>query len=204
MTGGARGIGYAVSKGLAEAGATVALTYTTSSSAPSIAAELGKATGARVVAYKADVRDPKSITEATEQALKDLGRLDIVIANAGVALERDALEYTVEEYRSVMDVNLDGAFFTAQAAGRVFKRQKEVGSGFAGGNLIITSSVSSTLVNLPQRQAVYNASKAGVEQLAKCLAVEWVPFARVNCVSPGFIATDSELNHPLGLAILMT
>lgn len=84
-----------------------------------------------------------------------------------------------------MRVNLDGAFFTAQAAGKIFKKQ-------GSGNVIFTSSVSSKLVNVPQKQAPYNASKAAVSQLAKCLAVEWVDFARVNIISPGFIATDSE------------
>jgi len=88
-----------------------------------------------------------------------------------------------------MQVNLDGAFYTAQAAARVFKEQ-----GF--GNVIFTASVSASLVNLPQKQAAYNASKAGVVQLAKCLSVEWVDFCRVNCVSPGFIETDMLAKLP--------
>lgn len=74
-----------------------------------------------------------------------------------------------------MRVNLDGAFFTAQAAARIFKSQ-------GSGNIIFTASVSAILVNVPQKQAAYNASKAGVVHLAKSLAVEWVDFARVNCV----------------------
>lgn len=77
------------------------------------------------------------------------------------------------------------AYQAAQAAGEVFKRQGK-------GNLIVTSSVSSTLVNIPQKQAAYNASKAAATHLAKCLAVEWADFARVNCISPGFIMTESQ------------
>jgi sorbose reductase len=183
--------------GLAEAGCSVALTYTTSKAAPSIASEIATATGSRVSAYQCEVQDSAAIGATVDSVLAEFGRLDIVVANAGVTLEKDALEYTPDEFRRVMSVNLDGAFYTAQAAGRAFRGQKEGvnAKAFDGGSLIVTSSVSSHLVNLPQKQAAYNASKAGIEQLAKCLAVEWVRFARVNCVCPGFIATDSELRE---------
>lgn len=86
--------------------------------------------------------------------------------------------------------------WTAQAAGKIFKRQGQ-------GNLIITSSVSATLVNIPQTQAAYNASKAAAVHLGKSLAVEWADFARVNCISPGFIMTDSKLNLPRSTLLLM-
>lgn len=196
VTGGARGIGYSVVQGLAEAGAAVALTYTSSSSAPGTAADLATQTGRKIAAYKCDVKDADAVEATTQQVLADFGRLDIVVANAGVTLEKDALDISPAEFRSVLDVNLDGAFYTAQAAGKAFRRQRETAASagpdaFSCGRLIVTSSVSASLVNLPQKQAVYNASKAGIEHLAKCLAVEWVGFARVNCVCPGFIATDS-------------
>lgn len=196
VTGGARGIGYSVVQGLAEAGAAVALTYTSSSSAPGTAADLATQTGCKIAAYKCDVKDADAVEATTQQVLADFGRLDIVVANAGVTLEKDALDISPAEFRSVLDVNLDGAFYTAQAAGKAFRKQRETAAAagpdaFSCGRLIVTSSVSASLVNLPQKQAVYNASKAGIEHLAKCLAVEWVGFARVNCVCPGFIATDS-------------
>lgn len=85
-----------------------------------------------------------------------------------------------------MSVNLDGAMYTAQAAGNIFKKQ-----GPGACSMIFTASVSAILVNIPQKQAPYNASKAAVVHLAKSLAVEWIDFARVNCISPGFISTDS-------------
>ena len=87
-----------------------------------------------------------------------------------------------------MAVNLDGAMFTAQAAGNIFKKQ-----GPGACSMIFTASVSAILVNVPQQQAPYNASKAAVVHLAKSLAVEWIDFARVNCISPGFISTDSTV-----------
>lgn len=124
-----------------------------------------------------------------QQIAKDFGKLDIVVANAGIASHYAAEDYTNEQWSEIMKVNLDGAFWTAQAAARIFKPQ-----GF--GNLIFTASVSAILVNVPQKQAAYNASKAGVVQLARCLAVEWVDFCRVNCISPGFIATDMLSVHP--------
>lgn len=139
------------------------------------------------------------------------GTLDVVVANAGIATHYAALDYTPEQFKEIMDgrffsfsllyvilsarltertVNLNGAFYTAQAAGRIF--EKQVKAGGRKGNVIFTASVSAILVNVPQKQSAYNASKAGVVQLARCLSVEWVDFARVNCVSPGFIATDSK------------
>lgn len=140
------------------------------------------------------------------------GTLDIVVANAGIATHHPGLEYTPTQFKEIMDVNLNGAFYTAQAAGRIF--EKQVKEGGRKGNVVFTASVSAILVNVPQKQAAYNASKAAVVQLARCLSVEWVDFARVNCVSPvsnhvlisegqgadheskGFIATDMLDIHP--------
>lgn len=115
--------------------------------------------------------------------------------NSGIAQYGAAEDFTERAYRDTLGVNLDGAFFTAQAAANVFKRL--VGENkIKQGNIIFTASVSSTIVNYPQKQAPYNASKAGLVQLAKCLAVEWASFARVNCVSPGYIETDLLSAHP--------
>lgn len=114
------------------------------------------------------------------------------MVNAGIASHIDALDYTVEQWHELMRVNLDGAFWTAQAAGELFKKQ-----GPGSGRMIFTASVSALLVNVPQRQSAYNASKAAVVHLAKCLAVEWTEFATVNCISPGFIATDSKIDIEL-------
>lgn len=158
-------------------------------------------------AYQADVTVPAQISAAINQAVQDFGKLDAVVANAGICSEHAGEEYTPEEFQEIMDVNVNGAFYTAQAAANIFKKQ-----GF--GNVVFTASVSAMLVNTPQRQAAvgfplsfalqrisqtdlnpgpgpqYNASKAGVLQLAKSLAVEWVGFCRVNCVSPGYVQTN--------------
>lgn len=189
VTGGARGIGLEVSRGLAEAGANVAIIYRSSNDAPAIAAQIAEDNGVACQAYQSLVEDLEAIEACLAQITKDFQQLDIVVANAGIASHQAAEDTTVNQWRDIMKVNLDGAFYTAQAAGNIFKRQ-----GF--GNLIFTASVSAILVNVPQKQAAYNASKAGVVQLARCLSVEWVDFCRVNCVSPGFIATDMLAVHP--------
>lgn len=189
VTGGARGIGLEVSRGLAEAGADVALIYRTTKDASEIATDIAKSNGIKCVAYQANVEDPKAIEAVLLQIAEDFGKLDIVVANAGIASHYAAEDVTPDQWSEIMKVNLDGAFYTAQSAGRIFKKQ-------GSGNLIFTASVSAILVNVPQKQAAYNASKAGLVQLARCLSVEWVDFCRVNCVSPGFIATDMLSVHP--------
>lgn len=186
VTGGARGIGLEIVRGLAEAGADVALIYTSSKDAPEIAAKIASETGVRVQAFQSDVANRSAIAATVDEITSSFGngRLDIMVANAGVCADVPSLEYTEESWQKNNGVNYDGVMWTAQAAGRQFKKQGK-------GNFIITASVSATLVNLPQKQAAYNASKAAVVHLAKCLAVEWTEFARVNCISPGFIETES-------------
>ncbi|GIZ40730.1 hypothetical protein CKM354_000405800 [Cercospora kikuchii] len=196
VTGGARGIGLEVVRGLAEAGATVALIYTASKDAEETAKSISQATGQKIVAYKSDVRSKETITNTINQIATDFGRLDIVVANAGIASHFDSLEYSEDQWRDIMQVNLDGAMYTAQAAGKIFKKQKVEQGGKGDGSFIFTASVSALLVNVPQKQAAYNASKAAVVHLAKCLAVEWMEFGRVNCISPGFIETEMIASHP--------
>lgn len=100
-------------------------------------------------------------------------------------------EDRMRRYKQIVDTNLDGTFFSARAAGTHFRRQKQEGlEGFTYGSFIATASMSGSVVNIPQLQAAYNASKAGVIHLVKSLAVEWVGFARANTVSPGYIVTE--------------
>ncbi|KAL2829411.1 hypothetical protein BDW59DRAFT_35702 [Aspergillus cavernicola] len=189
ITGGARGIGLEVSRGLAEAGAHVALIYNSSSAAEQTAAEIASTNNVTAKAYRADVTNQAEIEAIVQQIKTDFGNLDIIVVNSGITTNVPAEDYSVEDWRKIMDVNLDGAFYSAQAAAKIFKAQGR-------GNVIFTASVSATLVNVPQKQAAYNASKAAVVQLARCLSVEWVDFCRVNCISPGFIATEILDIHP--------
>jgi sorbose reductase len=174
-----------VSRGLAEAGAKVAILYTTTKppNADKTASEISASAGVAVKTYRCNVTS-QEVESVLATVTKELGEgtLDIVVSNAGIATHHAGLDYTAKQFREIIYVNLDGAFYTAQAAGRIF--EKQVKEGKRKGNVVFTASVSAILVNVPQKQAAYNASKAAVVQLARCLSVEWVDFARVNCVSP--------------------
>lgn len=187
VTGGSRGIGLQVVTALAEAGAHVAFIYHSSIDAKATAESVATKTGRRVEAFQSDVTDRRTIGETIDSIVRTFGngRLDVMVANAGVCQNVKSLEYNEERWEFMNKVNYNGVMWTALAAGKIFKKQGR-------GNLVITASVSAGLVNVPQTQAAYNASKAGVLMLAKSLAVEWTDFARVNCVSPGYVHTESE------------
>jgi sorbose reductase len=199
ITGGCRGIGLEISRALAEAGCNVAIIYNTTkdTDANAIASKISNENGVQAKAYKSNVVDKALITTTLNQISEDFGKLDIVVANSGITSEVPAEEYSLEQWREVMRVNLDGAFYTAQAAANIFKKQS------MPGNIIFTASTSATTSGYPQHESAYDASKAGVVQLAKSLAVEWIDICRVNCVSPGYIATDSGL-FPLAQDIWLT
>ncbi|OOF98222.1 hypothetical protein ASPCADRAFT_164614 [Aspergillus carbonarius ITEM 5010] len=182
VTGAADGIGHAVSEALAEAGANVAMWYNSNDIAIQKAELLAQAHGVKTVPYKVDISDSEQVKKSIEDVVRDFGRIDVFIANAGMAISKPILEQELSEYRKQMSVNVDGVVFCAKYVGEVFKRQ-------GSGNLIITSSMSAHIVNVPTDQPVYNATKAFVTHFGKSLAREWREFARVNIVSPGFFDT---------------
>lgn len=188
VTGGARGIGRAIATGLAEAGSDVALVDMDIEEAKKAAAQIAEATGRRLRAYQADVTDEKQVDDVVDRVVSDLGRLDAAFCNAGICMNIPASEMTLQQWQKVIDVNLTGVFLTARAAGRVMIRQ-------GGGSIVNTASMSAHIVNVPQPQCAYNASKAGVMQLTKSLAIEWAKYnVRVNSISPGYIGTELTLN----------
>ncbi|KAL2671421.1 hypothetical protein Neosp_014007 [[Neocosmospora] mangrovei] len=182
ITGAADGIGLAVATAMAEAGGNVALWYNSNTAAVDRAEDLVNQHGVKAVAYKVDVSDVTQVQETLQTVLKDFGKIDVFVANAGMAISKPILEQTIDEYKKQLSVNMDGVVFTAKYAGEIFKRQ-----GF--GNFIITSSMSAHIVNVPTDQPVYNATKAFITHFGKSLAREWREFARVNIVSPGFFDT---------------
>ncbi|GKZ28990.1 hypothetical protein AbraIFM66950_002237 [Aspergillus brasiliensis] len=182
ITGAADGIGYAVAEAMAEANADIAMWYNSNDAAVGKAQGLAATHGVRAGAYKVDVSDVDAVQKTIAEVVKDFGKIDVFVANAGMAISKPILEQTLEEYRKQMSVNVDGVVYCAKSVGEVFKQQ-----GF--GNLIITSSMSGHIVNVPVDQPVYNGSKAFVTHFGKSLAREWRDFARVNIVSPGFFDT---------------
>ncbi|KAI1153540.1 putative short-chain dehydrogenase [Nemania diffusa] len=200
VTGAADGIGYAVAEAMAEANANVALWYNSNDAAIAKADRLATVHGLKTSAYKVDISNPQEVQDGINKVLADFGRIDVFIANAGMAISKPILEQTLEEYRKQMSVNVDGVVLCAKYVGEVFKRQ-------GTGNLIITSSMSAHIVNVPTDQPVYNATKAFVTHFGKSLAREWREFARVNIVSPGFFDTKmgagpAAINEAYRMAVL--
>ncbi|BCR94780.1 putative carbonyl reductase [Aspergillus luchuensis] len=200
VTGAGAGIGLAVASGLAEAGANVAMWYSSNPSCIERAAEIASKYGVQAQAYKVEITKPEAVQEAVDQVVKDFnGRLDVFIANAGVPWTKGPMvDGPLDHYQNVVDVDLNGTFYCARAAATHWRRQKEEGTDINGnalnnftyGSFVATASMSGHIVNFPQMQAAYNASKAAVIHLCRSLAVEWVRFARANTVSPGYIATE--------------
>ena len=185
ITGGAQGIGKTIAQAFAELGAEVAIVDMNIQKAQNTAQELAKATGGKVNAYQCNVTDPTSVDKMIENYEKDYSTIDFAINNAGIFTGDSALDISPANFKSVIDVNLNGVFFTAQAAAKLMVKHK------SGGSIISTASMSAHVINRPQTIANYCAAKAGVVHLTKALALEWAKYKiRVNCISPGYMQTD--------------
>jgi NAD(P)-dependent dehydrogenase (short-subunit alcohol dehydrogenase family) len=183
VTGANRGIGRALSSALAEAGSDVVLLVRDPKRAAPVVAEV-EALGVRALAVQADVTVLGEVEAAVERVVEALGKVDVLINNAGACIHRPALEVTPEEWRSVLDVNVNGVWNCAQAFGRQMVAQ-------GSGAIVNIGSMSGNIVNRPQWQPGYNASKAAVHHLTRSLAAEWAPLGvRVNALAPGYIATE--------------
>ena len=132
----------------------------------------------------ADVTDAAKVQAAVEEIIDRLGQIDVLVNNAGTCIHRPALDVTPAEWQIVMDVNVNGVWNCAQAFGRQMVAQRS-------GVIVNIGSISAQIVNRPQWQAGYNASKAAVHQLTKSLAAEWAPHGvRVNALAPGYVKTE--------------
>ncbi|MFV0451047.1 MAG: SDR family oxidoreductase [Propioniciclava sp.] len=183
VTGGRQGIGKVVAHRLAEAGSDIAILDL--ADAADVAAEVADQHGVRAMAVTCDVTRPEAVADAVATVAARLGTVDHLFNNAGIVTHKAALDCTEKDFTDVININLNGVFFVAQAVARYLVSQGKPG------NIVNTASMSGHIVNVPQEQASYNASKAGVIHLTKSLAVEWADLGiRVNCISPGYIMTE--------------
>ncbi|KAI0601159.1 hypothetical protein F4775DRAFT_481463 [Biscogniauxia sp. FL1348] len=190
ITGGARGLGNHMARACAEAGAKALVIFDVNQElGDEAAAELHQKTGLPVSFFKVDVRDGAAINAAVDAAVEAYGAPDVLVNSAGIADSNIKAEtYDPAMFRRLIDINLTGSFLMSQAVGRAMMQAGKPGS------IVLVASMSGSIVNYPQEQSCYNASKAGVIQFGKSLAAEWAKYnIRVNCISPGYM--DTALNR---------
>jgi NAD(P)-dependent dehydrogenase (short-subunit alcohol dehydrogenase family) len=182
VTGGGQGIGRGYAHALGEAGASVAIVDINPTTAQQVTEEI-RELGQQAISVEADVTVSADVERMVDTVVEEWGKLDIAVNNAGRVIWGKTEYVTEEDWDKVVDLNLKGVFLCAQAEARAMLPRKY-------GKIINTASMSASVVNRPQNQASYNASKAGVVHLTKSLAAEWAPHGiRVNCISPGYILT---------------
>ena len=182
VTGGGRGIGLCAAEALLEAGARVVISDIDASLLQSAKAALaGKG---EVEAVVLDITDSDAVAAAAREANARFGSIDILIANAGIAWPDTGGESMTDEvWRKVIDIDLNGAFWSCREFGRPMLARGH-------GAIVTVGSMSGVISNKPQRQAHYNAAKAGVHHMTKSLAGEWAERGvRVNCIAPTYVDT---------------
>lgn len=195
VTGASRGIGRAVAAGLAREGADVAVAYVRDQAGAETTAEAVRAAGRRALVVQADVAVRAQVESMVEKVLAEFGRIDILVANAGMLTRTPFLELTDDEWQRVIGTNLTGPFIVGQLVARQMVKQ-------GGGKIVnVSSEVSErVLLNL----AHYSASKGGLRQLTRSMALELAPHGiNVNAVAPGTTVTDinrDRLNDPAARA----
>jgi NAD(P)-dependent dehydrogenase (short-subunit alcohol dehydrogenase family) len=187
VTGAAWGLGKAVARRLAEAGASVLIADLDEEAAANSAHELSQDYGARVIAVKMDASDPKAITAAADLAVREFGKLDIWVNNAGIPSFVPLLELDEEEFDNVVAINLRGTFVGAREAARRM-------IAAAHGGVIVNVASLAGVMGISEGQAAYCGSKHGVVGLTRQMAIELAPHdIRVLGVAPGFTLTEKTM-----------
>ncbi|KAK9346944.1 hypothetical protein V1522DRAFT_403451 [Lipomyces starkeyi] len=185
VTGGAQGLGYAMAASLCSAGlAGIAILDLNSVVGEAAAVSLEKAYGTSARFYRADVTDELVMKTVFAEINTDFGAIDVVVCSAGIVENYPAEEYPFFRFQRLVNINLSGSFLSAQAAFPYLKAR-------GGGSIIFIGSMSGHIVNFPQCQIAYNASKAGVIHMMKSFAAEWAKYKiRCNSISPGYMQTE--------------
>ena len=184
VTGANRGLGRAFAQALAEAGADVVVVGRHEDRNQQAATEIADSTGRRTTVVTGDVTQADDVRRIVAAAVEAHGGIDVLVNNAGICYHRPTLEVPDEEFDEVFDVNVTGVWKMCRA---VAPHMIDAGRG----SIVNVGSISAMIVNRPQMQASYNASKAAVHQLSKSLAAEWAPYGvRVNAIAPGYVKTE--------------
>ncbi len=179
VTGAARGIGLAIARALAEAGATLELSDVDGPAVEAAAADLPQGTA---VGHPCDVADGDRVRAWIDDVAARRGRIDVLVNNAGVQLNRAASDLSDDDWHKVLGVNLDGAFFCSREAGRIMRAN--------GSGVIVNVASIAERFGMPRRLP-YGVSKAGITALTRGLAAEWAREGiRVNAVAPGYVETE--------------
>lgn len=188
VTGGGRGMGRAISLALAQEGAKVCVNYFHSKDAAEEVVKRIKENGGEAISYRADVSKLEEVNGMVEEVNKRFGRIDILINNAGLNIDKYLMIMNEEEWDKVIDVNLKGAFNCSKAVSRIMIGQRS-------GNIVNISSVSA--ISGTAGQTNYSAAKGGMISFTKSLARELAPFGiRVNALAPGLIETEMVKKMP--------
>jgi 2-dehydro-3-deoxy-D-gluconate 5-dehydrogenase len=190
VVGASRGIGRAIARGLAEAGASVALCSRTQADLLEAAEEI-RALGVRAEVFAADVSRVAEIHALVTDVLARMGQIDILVNVAGVNRRKPATEITEEDWDAVLDLNLKALFFTSQSVGRYWIETRRFAAEHnrGKGKIINIGSIAGEMGS--RRRAPYTASKSGVLGVTRTLAVEWAAEGIcVNCIAPGYIETE--------------
>ncbi len=191
VTGAGQGMGKEIARVLAGLGAAVVVAEINPATGEKAAAEI-RAAGGKAEYQSLDVRSTASVRALADRIRATHGRLDIAVNNAGIVKNAPTLETGDADWLEVIEVNLNGVFRCCRELGRIMVEQGR-------GAIVNMSSNSAVIVDRPQGQPAYNASKAGVAQLTRSLAAEWAPHVRVNAIAPGYIdtaLTDAGKGNP--------
>jgi len=186
VTGASKGLGKAMTLGLAEAGADLAIVSRGMPELLEVASEVEKL-GRKVLPISADISNLKQANEMVEKVMNEFGRIDILVNNAGTTIRMNVEDFTEDAWDQVLALNLKGAFFCAQAVGKVMIKQEH-------GKIINTASLLSAIGG--PKAVAYAAAKGGISQITKCMAIEWAKYnINVNAIAPGYFRTP--LTQPL-------